>query len=220
MPQNDRVDLNQILVETAKPHSLSPSFVQRIAPHLDASMMSKFSAFPAGTCFTGQDDNEQVVLIVRQHPAMYIAQFLSIIILIIMAFIFPSAVSKLNMSGGLTVAISIGSFIMLFLSAATLAFDTFIRWFFGANILTNKRIVDVDYTSVMSHKFSETRLEHVEDITHKVVGILGMIFDFGTVYVQTAGSQNEFEFDNVPHPAMVQDTLMDLLELDEDIHGR
>jgi hypothetical protein len=200
--------------------TLSPTFMKQIANKIDVGSLSTFCAFPSGTNFSGQDDDEQVVLIVRQHPVVFLSQFLSIAAFIILAFILPGAVKNLGLSVGMSLAISTGLFIMLMLGAYTLSFDTFVRWYFGVNIITNKRIIDVDYTNVMSHKFSETRLEHIEDVTHKVEGILGMIFNYGTVYVQTAGSVNEFEFDNVTTPNIVQDTLMDLLELDEDIHGR
>lgn len=198
----------------------NPTFMKHLRDRIDSGPISNFCAFPTGTGFSGQDADEQVVVIARQHPIIFLPQFLTIIVLIVLAFILPSAVSGLGLEAGVTTAFSIGSFLMLMLAAMTLSFDVFIRWYFGVNIITNKRIIDVDYLNVMHHRFSETRLANIEDVTHKVIGILGMIFHYGTVYVQTAGSQNEFEFDNVPDPNLIQDALMDLLEIDRRNNGR
>jgi hypothetical protein len=49
-----------------------------------------------------------------------------------------------------------------------------------------------------------------------VTGLLGSIFDFGSVYIQTAAAQPEFVFEFVPRPREVQDTLLDLLELKQE----
>lgn len=81
------------------------------------------------------------------------------------------------------------------------------------SIITDQRIVDVDFSNVLFHRFSEAQLEQIEDVTHTVAGIWGSIFDYGTVYIQTAGSKPEFEFINIPRPRDVQDTLLDLLEM-------
>jgi hypothetical protein len=42
---------------------------------------------------------------------------------------------------------------------------------------------------------------------------LASIFDYGNLYVQTAGAKNEFDFCNIPRPRDVQDTILDLREL-------
>lgn len=209
-----------IAAATPALRSLSPKVLAAISENIDTNPLSNFCAFPHGTNFAGQDDDEHLVLILRQHPAVFLGQYLMILFLIILAFVLPGIWKTMNLGGVATVTLSTGTFLLTILVAMTFSFDVFIRWYFGVNLVTNKRVVDVDFTNVMSHRFSETRLEHIEDVTHKVVGILGMIFNYGTVYIQTAGSQNEFEFNNVIKPAIVQDTIMDLLELDQDIHGR
>ena len=56
----------------------------------------------------------------------------------------------------------------------------------------------------------------IEDVSHTTIGIIGSIFDIGTVYIQTAGAKAEIEFQNIPRPRDVQDILYDLLELKQE----
>ena len=80
------------------------------------------------------------------------------------------------------------------------------------NIITDKRVIDLDFTSLLSHTSSEARLDKIEDVTHKQIGLISSIFDIGTLYIQTAGAKAEIEFDYIPRPRDVQDILYDLLD--------
>ncbi len=59
---------------------------------------------------------------------------------------------------------------------------------------------------------SEARLDKIEDITFKQIGVFANIFDVGTIYIQTASAKSELEFDGIHKPKEVQDILSDLLE--------
>nr|MDQ3008603.1 hypothetical protein [bacterium] len=52
-------------------------------------------------------------------------------------------------------------------------------------------------------------------ISAKTGGVLASVFNYGTVLVQTAAAQNEFEFDDVPQPAKVAAFLNELLVEEE-----
>ena len=76
--------------------------------------------------------------------------------------------------------------------------------------MTNKRILDVDFYSILYREVSETRLTKVEDITSKTGGYFGSLFNYGNVFVQTAGSEVNIEFLNVPDPANAVKIINDL----------
>ena len=59
---------------------------------------------------------------------------------------------------------------------------------------------------------TEARLDKIEDITFKQIGVLSNMFDVGTIYIQTAGAKSEIEFDGIHKPKEVQDILSDLLQ--------
>jgi len=87
------------------------------------------------------------------------------------------------------------------------------KWYFTVNIITDQRVIDVDFDNVLYHKFSEATLEKIEDVSHAPAGLLSSIFDYGDVFLQTAGTEPEFKFKGVPRPRDVQDTLLDLIEM-------
>jgi hypothetical protein len=189
------------------------SFLKRLASSPRTIGMHSFGVFPKDVTFASQDTGEDVILVVRQSPFVFIPQYIAVICVMISPLIFFSTLSALNLASGSVIALGIAGTIVAFLVAIAIAFDTFAKWFYSVNIITSTRIVDVDFLDVMHHRFSETRLGNVEDVTHKVAGVFGSLFDYGTVFVQTAGAKPEFEFDNVPRPRDVQDTLLDVLDL-------
>jgi hypothetical protein len=90
-------------------------------------------------------------------------------------------------------------------------FERFLNWFFNIHIITNKRVVDMDFDHLLHRNISEAPLRNIEDITYSVSGAIQTVFNFGTVTVQTAAEQRELEFNRVAEPAKIQDLLSDLV---------
>lgn len=175
--------------------------------------MGSFGAFPNDVTFASQDNDEDIILVVRQSPFIFIPQYLAIIFVLLSPLVFFGTLNALNLGSQSVFALGLSGAIVSFLVSVAIGFDTFAKWFYSVNLITSTRIVDVDFIDVMHHRFSETRLGNVEDVTHSVAGLFGSMFDYGNVYVQTAGAKPEFEFDNVPRPRDVQDTLLDVLDM-------
>lgn len=163
--------------------------------------------FPKDITFHGQDKDEDIVLVIRAHWITWVPGILAslgvFLLPIIILLVLPDV----------SVSMTLGLILLGVILATTILFNTFFRWFYSVNIITTQRIIDVDFISAFMHKFSEAQLEKIEDISHQHVGFLGSFFDVGTVFIQTAASKAEFEFQNIPRPRDVQDTLNDLLEL-------
>lgn len=87
----------------------------------------------------------------------------------------------------------------------------FISWYFNVGIITNERIIDVDFHAVIYKEVTETILPKVEDVTAKSGGFFSAIFNYGNVFVQTAGTEANIEFHNVPKPAEVTKIINDLV---------
>jgi membrane protein YdbS with pleckstrin-like domain len=108
-----------------------------------------------------------------------------------------------------------GNFVLLvtlFWYLGTFGFflQNLLNWFFNVYIISTKKIVDVDFHGIMYKNISETTLDNVEDVTSTVVGALGMIFNIGDVFIQTAAERREFEFHRVDDPSRVRDLVADL----------
>lgn len=177
------------------------------------SSMAAFVSFPEKVAFDTQEPEESIVLLLRQHPAVLIPKLAIVILLFLVPFIVVPLVKSSGISLGfseVTFGLALG--VMWAMGLISFCATTFFHWFFSANIVTTERLVDIDFSKVYTHSVAECKLENVEDVTHRPVGMWASIFDFGTVYIQTAAEQREFEFDNVPRPRDVQDTITDLIE--------
>lgn len=190
------------------------SYLARISDARKARTLSSFAAFPEGTGFSGQDRDEHIVLLLRQHPAVFIPKILLVTGMFLLPLIIVPLAQSLNtdFSAG-DITFGLGVLVLWIMFAISIVAVTFFKWFFNVNIVTNQRILDIDFDNLFNHVVSEAQLEKIEDVTHSAVGMWAVIFDFGTVYVQTAAEQREFEFRNIPRPRDVQDTINDLLEL-------
>ncbi len=102
------------------------------------------------------------------------------------------------------------------------ALEKFLMWFFNIYIVTDERVIDVDFYNLLFKRISEAKLENIEDITFSNSGILQSIIDYGEVRIQTAAEIPQIEFENVPHPEKVAKFLSEMLlqEEQEKLEGR
>jgi len=101
-------------------------------------------------------------------------------------------------------------------------FEKFLSWFFNMTIITDERIVDIDFVNLTSKKVSDADLDKIQDVSFTNAGAIGTIFNYGDVLVQTAAEVSEFIFERVPDPAEVAKILQRLRteEKIEAIEGR
>ncbi len=190
------------------------SFLAKISDAQQAPPLAAFAAFPPRINFEGQDSDEHIVLFIRKHPAVFIPKLFTILGMIILPMVLVPLLGAASIELTLgDVSFGLGLLIFWIMIIISYAVVSFFKWFFNVNIITTERVVDIDFKKVFYHNVAETQLERVEDVSHSPVGVWASFFDFGNVYVQTAGEQREFEFTEVPRPRDVQDTILDLLEL-------
>ena len=181
------------------------SFINRLSN--ESSDRGIIRVFPKDISFHGQDKGEDIVLVVRAHWITWIPGILLSFGIFFIPFLILLVFPEMGVS------FSAGLIVMGITVSVTNISSTFFKWYYSVNIITTQRIIDVDFVNAFIHKFSEAQLEKIEDISHEHIGFLGSFFDVGTVFIQTAASKAEFEFQNIPRPRDVQDTLNDLLEL-------
>lgn len=104
----------------------------------------------------------------------------------------------------------IASVIFWYLLTLAFAVQGALTWFFNVNIITNQRIVDVDFLTLIYREISDAQISKIQEVTYKVGGFGGTFFNYGNVLIQTAGAIPNFEFENVPKPAKVAEILEDL----------
>ena len=89
----------------------------------------------------------------------------------------------------------------------------FLDWYFNIYVITSERVIDFDFNPFAYHKISETNLNNIVDATQESIGFLPMLFNYGDIYIQTAGEKREFDFLAVSKPTWVRDKIMDLRDM-------
>lgn len=78
-------------------------------------------------------------------------------------------------------------------------------------VVTNRRIIDIDYQRLFDRNIAILRLDRVQDVTTHISGLLPTLLKYGSVVVQTAGSDKQFVIDQISHPEHLRDTISQLL---------
>jgi membrane protein YdbS with pleckstrin-like domain len=104
-----------------------------------------------------------------------------------------------------------GMFGFWYLLVMAYAFERFLIWFFTVNIITNDRIVDIDFVGLINKNFAEAQFTKIQDVHSEVKGPIQLTFDFGDVFVQTAAEMTNIEFDDIPNPDQVSRLIGELV---------
>ena len=169
--------------------------------------------------FPGQGQNEPVFIFLRRYYIAFLPYALMGIAMVgVCIAIFAGAYYTLTVSGNATASnISLynwiialggcfGLFSVIFIAVAWLDF------YFDINIVTNRRVVDVNQNGLFNREISELSLEDVEDVSVHYRGILPTFFNYGEIVIQTAGTQSNFAFHDIRNPRDVASIIVDLSE--------
>jgi len=177
-----------------------------------AQAISPFLFLPDGVRFETQIPGETIILLLRKHWITNIAWvFMSLVFLVAPIFLFP----VISLSGlippGFPASLLTFSILGWYLITFSYIFVNFLLWYFTVSIVTNDRIIDIDYINILNKKFAETRIDRLEDVTGRTGGFLKSFIDYGDVFVQTAATESVFHFLEVPHPGKVVQIINELM---------
>lgn len=177
--------------------------------------LAMFAPQPQGVTFENQEENEQIVLLLRAHLVTLVPALLLIVFLLFVPAIVSGILSFLSISISLAPNQTLLILLFWYLLVFGYAFYRFVFWFFNVYLVTNERIVDFDFKGILNKEFSYTTLIHIEDVEPKTVGFFGTFFNYGNVYIQTAAERPEFEFEKVPRPDDVAEKILVQVRLEE-----
>lgn len=175
-------------------------------------LYSSYIYEPDHVRFDGEDSNEKVILCLRRHFITNLGWILISISLFIVPFFVQSFLefNGIDVVNVLPVSYKFLFVVFWYVFAFGYLFTSFLGWYFNAYLVTNKRLVDIDFEGLIHRRFSEAFLLNIEDLTNQVSGAVQVVFNYGTLHVQTAGEMKEIEFEKIPRPAKVQDIISDL----------
>jgi len=157
--------------------------------------------------FENQSDDEEILLMVRAHPITQLLCLFNSLIVFIFLFLVNYFFSNYFTFTQLV-------FLNLLVIVIVLNFlwFNFLSWYFNLGIITNERVIDVDFSTVLYKETTTAYYNKIEDVTVKTGGFLASIVDYGNIFVQTAGTEANIEFMNIPLPSRVAETIDGLIE--------
>jgi hypothetical protein len=169
--------------------------------------------------------DEDIIMVIREDVVIPILKgimfFLAIFVMLllrifILGFTDPGILSLYDATMFGIVAILITFYVIMFHN-----------YYLSVQIVTTERVIDIDQKGLFNREENTMALTNIEDISFKMAGFWGTIFNFGNVIIQTAGSGsgsdmpgaedtvNGFTFNNVPHPKEVSDILSTVFHINE-----
>jgi len=169
-----------------------------------------------------QKKYEKIIYLLRRDTITFIPQiFLTVVlfaaeygIYFLLKEMFPQLFIK-NIS---LAFLSVFAFIYT-LSVWLFFYTAFVNYFLDMWIVTNDRIIDIAQKGLFSRTIAELDLFRVQDVTSEQHGLFATMFDFGNVFIQTAGKQERFIFHNVPEPHKIREAVIRLADEDRKYHN-
>lgn len=204
---------------TSQPHRHVDEYSETMrAEACTTNPLSSFIAKPPQMRFVSQEINESIVLVLRQAPITQLRWILLASVLLTLPLFTGGLGVFSDIPGKFKLAALLGWYLLLF----GFVLEQFLKWFYNVYIITDERIIDVDFHSLIYKSISAAKIDNIEDTTARTGGFLASLFNYGTVVIQTAADKREFEFDNVPQPNKVTQVINELIieEEREKFEGR
>lgn len=212
----------------AKPAARSPASssssatdFRREIDNILSTAKSSFASFvikPKSFSFSEQDNEEEIILVMRQHWFTNVGWILTALLMSLAPVFLPFV----PILGSFPPDYQFVAILFYYLIIFAYSFEKFLAWYFNTYIVTDERVVDIDFVNLLNKKFSDAKISMIQDVTSKVSGFSQTLFNYGTILIQTASEVNELIFEKVPNPEKVIKVLQQLRQEEEQeaIEGR
>lgn len=161
--------------------------------------------------FEERDEEEKIILVARPHWFTNVSWIFTTVLLVIA----PSLLKFVPLINEIPDKYMLVGFLMWYLVTFAFAFEKFLSWYFDVFIITDERVIDIDFNNLLNKKFSEAKIAMIQDITSEVKGVSQTLFNYGTVFVQTAAEVPEITLETVPNPEKIIKVLQVLRQEEE-----
>ncbi len=189
-------------------HSVHALMQQKPLP---LQLLSAYCTRPEGVTFANQEPDEAILLFLRRHfitnlPWIIFTLFLFIIPPLLVLINSVSEIFPFAIPTGLLIVIVIFYYLLIL----GYAFGNFISWFYNIGIVTQKHVIDLDSSNILSHNTTTAGLNEVVDVKFTQRGFFQSSFNYGDIHVQTEALRANFDFIAAPNPTQVEDIISDL----------
>lgn len=168
-----------------------------------------------------QKSYEHPVYKLRGHPFVFLKPVFVFFLLAVLPYVFYLLVNENYpnfLQGKNAYPILVLGASAYYLSIWLFFFSEFAVYFLDMWIVTNDRLLNINQTGLFNRTVSELDLFKVQDVTSEVNGMVATFFNYGNVYIQTAGEKERFVFIKVPRPHQIRQRIIDLVEIDRKYH--
>ncbi|MBU1034775.1 PH domain-containing protein [Patescibacteria group bacterium] len=169
----------------------------------------------------GQAPDENVVKVLRRHWLTLLPLGFSLLFILLLpiaiAIVIEIIKPDLYSNQALTTLLVLGGSIFL-LFAWLFLYQNYIDYYLDIWIVTDRRILNIEQHGLFGRTVSELRLYRVQDVTSEVRGFWKTMFDYGEVYIQTAGEEQRFIFEDIPHPNDAAKLILEMSEVQRKKH--
>lgn len=198
--------------EPKKKESLSIESLRKMVGGIGReSFFTSLASFPKKVCFDVQNDEEVVVLFMRQHPIVNLPWIILTIFLLTLPSVFIFFPPYAALPGTFQMVMNL----TYYLFVAGWILGNFMTWFYNIYILTDERIVDVDFVNLFYRVVSTAKIEEIQDVNIVSSGMMEVFFNMGSVFIQTAAEVPEFVFERVPHPDKIGKLINQMIDEEE-----
>lgn len=185
---------------------------------------------PVNISFDTYGETEKIIFVLRKHWFTWLKWLIPSILALFLPFIVYPFLKTLGFQMAWGIIISL---ILLWETGVIFfVFQNFIIWFYSVDIVTDQRIVDMNFVFPFYKKESQLFLARIQDVSDVTNGFFQSLLNFGDLRLETAGETGEtkiilspvtegppeklgaelpdFVFESIPDVAYVQEKIMEL----------
>lgn len=175
------------------------------APRSDT--LSSFCVYPQ-VRLDSLHEEEKLILLLRSHPLTQLPWIFTTVVLLFFPVPVSMVLAQFLSPGQIFFFIGF-TFLLIF----SYSFMNILIWLFNVGIVTDQRVIDLDYANVLQKELTEAANADIADVTAKFSGFIPTFFDYGDVLIQTAGVAQGVEFLRVPHPSKAASIISQLARI-------
>jgi len=174
-------------------------------------MFPTYVEHPRNVKFEGQDPDEKILLLLRAHPVTNLPWVFFVLILFFVPFLIPTiaTLTGFNLSV-FPQTFQIIFFMIDYLLIFSTIYDGLLYWYFNVTIITNKKLIDIDFVNLLYKSVEIAPLHKIEEADSITAGLFGSFFNFGDIAIQTAGAHVAIKVKNIIRPSIVADIILDM----------
>lgn len=208
----------EVKTSIEKKTTKTESVAEQLKSQRTTNPLSALIIRPKNLSFDTQEKEEKIIFLARRHLITNLKWILIALVMLLL----PSIIFRFSPEFFANFQYRSLLALIWYLLTFSYVFQNFLLWVFNVHIVTDERIVDIDFPNILYRDISSAKIDMVQDVSAKTGGFLRSLFNFGDVYIQTAGEKREFLFEAIPQPDRVIEILNQLIleEEQEKLEGR